>query len=431
LDGIRTTWLGVFDAPERDLLRVMSAILAVDRLSPRQPVNGKRTTRELVWQRRLALRVSVECLERWTRATPILLRLLSFMTDDGWELELDAITEKYAQQQMLPLQNAEAVTEIALFSGGLDSTAGLLAQSERMGGSFLAVSACGNEVRSNAQRAAIDILRSHGASMNWLKFDHQLRGARLPRNRLEASQRSRGALFLAMGAAAASLLRLPTYGIYETGIGCLNLPLSTAQVGTQGTRAMHPRTLQLFNELVEAVLERAVRAVTPFFLHTKGELCRLAGNSLPNLARACMSCDEGEGHKADAMLHCGLCTSCLFRRVALHAAGLVPDTTRYRDVATKRHGPYELSTFEAHAARLRACSQFSDLLALDADVRFCSMIPFVAAPAPGAAQSAVRDMYQRYAVEVQAYFASARPSIKQSRPQARKEHERDLFSAAG
>jgi hypothetical protein len=248
---------------------------------------------------------------------------------------------------------------------------------------------------------------------------------------MEASQRSRGLLFLAMGATAASQLHLPTFSVYETGVGCINLPTSAAQVGAQGTRAMHPRTLALFNQLVGTVLERPVRAVAPFFLHTKGELCRLAGSALADLARVSMSCDEGEGHKPDAMLHCGLCTSCLFRRIALRAGGLIPDTTAYRDVVTRRHGVYEIAAFENHAARLRACRTFDDLMDLDPDARFARALPLSDSPANDAPGAAVFAMYQRYAVEIQAYFGAARPRIVKRPPQTRKERERDLFPAAG
>lgn len=430
-DGSRMTWLGPFSARERDLLRVMAAVLAVDRLSPRQSQIAGCSDRELPWQRRLMLRIAVECPELWTQTGPHLVRLLSFMTDDAWELEFDGTVEKSAHQQLLPVERQQELTKVALFSGGLDSVAGLLAEHQSSGGNFVAVSACGNEVRGAAQKVALTRLRAHGVPVNWLKLNHQLRGAHLPRARMESSQRSRGLLFLAMGAAVASLLQRDAYSVYETGIGCINLPISTAQVGAQGTRAMHPRTLALFNEIVERVLGRPVRAIAPFFLHTKGELCRLAGTALGALAGASMSCDEGEGHKADAMLHCGLCTSCLFRRVALHAAGLVPDTTNYRDITTKRHGAYELSAFESQASRLRLCRQFADLVDLDPDARFSTVIPFVSPPEHRAAETSVFEMYQRYAAELQAYFHSARPTLKHRARQPQKERERDLFSATG
>ncbi len=431
LDGVWTpTWLGPFGSCERDILRVMAAVLEADRLSPRRPSHGKRAERDLAWQRSLDLHVTVESPERWTAASPVLTRLLSFMTDDAWQLHFDGTTTILGQQPLLPFRCIENLTEVALFSGGLDSAAGLFARNASKGGHFLAVSACGNAVHGNAQRAAWERLRSLGVAASWLKIDHHLCGVRRPRSRMEPSQRSRGLLFLAMGAAAASQLQMPTFSVYETGPGCINLPTSAAQVGAQGTRAMHPRTLALFAELLDEVFDRPVRAVVPFFLHTKGELCRLAGPALGRIAQVSMSCDEGEGHKPDAMLHCGLCTSCLFRRIALHASGLMSDPTKYRDVSTKRHGVYELQAFEHHAMRLSACRTFTDLIDLDPDIRFATTLPLPEAPPIDAAGASVFALYQRYATEIQAFLDDARPTIARRSQQPRKEGERDLFAAA-
>jgi hypothetical protein len=263
-----------------------------------------------------------------------------------------------------------------------------------------------------------------------LKLVHQLRATQRGRSRMESSQRSRGLLFLAMGAVTASRFAMPTFSAYETGVGCINLPMSRAQVGAQGTRAMHPRTLALFDELLPSVLDRPARVVAPFFLLTKGETCRQAGAALSGLARLTMSCDEGEGHKPDAMEHCGLCTSCLFRRIALFSAGQ-PDPTRYRDVVMHHHGHYEQRVFENHATELLACETFSDLVAIDPNVRFASRLPLEGAVTRSEAESRILEMYRRYAHEIVAFFERARPTLARQPHPPRKENERDLFAAAG
>lgn len=430
LDGVRkTTWLGPFEQCERDLLRVMASILDADRLSPRRIASGARAARDLAWQRAIRLTIAVEHPARWTPSAAALSRLLAFMTDDAWDLSF-AAAERPAAQQILSREEIEPPTEIALFSGGMDSVAGLLARSRANGGSFIAVSACGNEVRGTAQGAALRALGDLGVRARSLRLTHQLRGTNRTRSRMESSQRSRGLLFLAMGAVVASHLRVPTFSIYETGTGCINLPTSSAQVGAQGTRAMHPRTLALFDELLVDVLDRPVRAVAPFFLHTKGELCREAGSDVARLVRLTMSCDEGEGHKTDAMEHCGLCTSCLFRRIALFSAGSRPDPTSYRDTAIRRHGLYELRAFENHAAELRACTTFADLLSIDPDARFARRLP-LGDLTPGEAEDRVMKMYRRYADEIVAFLDQARPTVARRPHQPRKETERDLFAAVG
>jgi 7-cyano-7-deazaguanine synthase in queuosine biosynthesis len=431
LDGVHSTvsWLGPFETPERDLLRVMAAILDVDRLSPRCPAGSKGIVRELYWQRHIALRVSVENPARWTAASPAVQELLHFMTDDTWELSFDRAAPVPAQQVLFTEQR-EPAPEVALFSGGLDSGAGMCARAKRLGGRFVAVSACGNEVRGRAQVMALERLRDVGVQANWVKLRHQLRHVHRIRTDTEISQRSRGLLFLGMGAAVASTLGLDRFHVYETGIGCLNLPISPAQVASQGTKAMHPFTLAATNDLLGMVLDRPVRAVVPFFFYTKAGLCREVGPALGRLAELTMSCDEGEGHKPNAMEHCGLCTSCLFRRIALFAAAAGPDPTRYRDIAGRRHGIYELVGFERHAADLAACQTFADLLAIDPDVRFACLAPTESVLPREAANAKVLEMYDSYRQEISSFFSRARPVLR-DRPKIRKERERDLFAAVG
>lgn len=298
------------------------------------------------------------------------------------------------------------------------------------GRSFVAVSACGNEVRGRAQASALQGLRDVGVKTTCLKLVHQLRATHRGRARMESSQRSRGLLFLAMGAVTASRFAKDQFSVYETGIGCINLPMCRAQIASQGTRAMHPRTLALFDDLLRAVLDRSVRVVPPFSLLTKGDLCRLAGSELPALARTTMSCDEGEGHKPEAMRHCGVCTSCLFRRIAIFSAGQ-SDPTRYRDMVMRRHGRYEQLAFERHADELLACKTFADLMAIDPNVRLVSRLPLDVPLAPAEAESEILAVYRRYASEIMTFFERARPVLADPPPPPRKENERDLIAAVG
>jgi hypothetical protein len=90
-----------------------------------------------------------------------------------------------------------------------------------------------------------------------------------------------------------------------------------------------------------------------------------------------------------------------------------------------------VNAFENHASSLRACRTFDDLVDLDPDVRFATALPLPDSLAENAPGAAVFAMYQRYAVEIQAYFAAARPDVIKRPPQPRKDRERDLFSAAG
>lgn len=430
IDGVQqTTWLGPFSSSERDLLRVFSAVLDADRLSPRQPSDGGREMRALIWQRQIDIEIAVEDPGRWTAVSAAVATLLKFMTDDSWNLTF-VPASKPPEQQLMPAMEVREADEVALFSGGLDSILGLYLRSRETPRRFLAVSACGNDVRGRAQLAAVRRLQEEGVDVQWLKFVHQLRGSHRSRRQIESSQRTRGLLFLSMGAAAACRLEKAHFAVYETGVGCINMSICRAQVGAEGTRALHPRTLTLFNAMLEAVLDRPVRVFAPFFLSTKGELCRAAGDKLSRFASVTNSCDEGDGHKPNPMHHCGVCTSCLFRRIALHTAGR-GDPSTYRDRVMRKHGEYEQRAFEYHARDLMDCANFADLLQLDPNVRFSREAPLSDAPTAAEAEKAVLSMYRRYAAEIEGFLANAKPRLTCAHAEARKEERHDLFSAVG
>jgi hypothetical protein len=201
IDGVQTTatWFGPFQLPERDLIRIATAVLDVDRLSPRRLAATRGIVRDLTWQRAIRIRIALEDPSRWQSAAPTLQKLLNFMTDDVWAFCFEG-TPRVATQQVLFHSDEDPPTNVALFSGGLDSAAGLYARSVAQGGRYVAVSACGSDVRGKAQADALGRLRTLGVSCNWVKLVHQLHMTRRSRNQMEASQRSRGLLFLAMGA---------------------------------------------------------------------------------------------------------------------------------------------------------------------------------------------------------------------------------------
>ncbi len=193
---------------------------------------------------------------------------------------------------------------------------------------------------------------------------------------------------------------------------------------------MHPLTLSLVNDLLSVVLPHRVRVVMPFFFFTKAGLCRKVGPRLSQLVSVAMSCDEGEGHKPDSMQHCGVCTSCLFHRIAIHGAGQGPDRTSYRDAPSRQHGEYEIRAFAYQAAELAKCKQFSDLLAIDANVQYASSVPMEEKLPPADIRDGVMNLYRAYAKEVSAYLDTSRPLLREPEKHP-KERSRDLFSAIG
>jgi hypothetical protein len=193
---------------------------------------------------------------------------------------------------------------------------------------------------------------------------------------------------------------------------------------------MHPLTLATVNELLQLVLPTNVRVVMPFFFYTKGQLCSQVGPALSGLASVSMSCDEGEGHKPESMQHCGLCTSCIFRRIAIKAARQGPDSTSYRDTPTRRHGQYDIRSFAYQASELAKCKSFEDLVALDPNVQFAVAAPIEPKLSSDEIRSRVVNMYREYSREISNFLQSSMPVLR-PREFHVKEQDRDLFSAAG
>ena len=114
--------------------------------------------------------------------------------------------------------------------------------------------------------------------------------------------------------------------LYESGVGAINAPLLAGMEGSQATRSAHPTFLRKMAQLLSVVADHPIDVKLPFEQMTKGELvCSLNSGELRALARATVSC-VSYPLRHRTRKSCGLCAACLFRRVALHAAGI--DETR-------------------------------------------------------------------------------------------------------
>jgi hypothetical protein len=308
-----------------DLISIGLAVYLADRVCPRP-----RTRRyELGWQRRIRITIQVRNLDLWRDAelTRLLTDAVEFYTEDEWEFAFTPVESRVsgasAQGTLFPL--AERVDRVALFSGGLDSLAGLCSELTRWpNATFLLFAATtsrrtqaiqarlANELCQRVDRAIIPCFVPFGLIR------------REPRafDRDEDTQRSRGFVFAMLGAATAILADVRELNIYENGVGAINLPYSGAQLGLHLTRATHPLALQKMGRLIEKATGQPFSFSLPFLFTTKGQLCTsLEAYRVTDLANVSISCD-GFPQRVRDKPQCGLCTSCILRRQALFTAGL-------------------------------------------------------------------------------------------------------------
>jgi hypothetical protein len=214
-----------------------------------------------------------------------------------------------------------------LWSGGLDSLAGLPISLSKTKNSFILLSTGGNHINQSIQK---DL---------YLKIDQKFPG-RLKheaiylesRQRLKhfSSTRGRGFYFLVIGAAVASLYSEKTVDIFENGVGAINLPLP-GSIGIDMARSVHPLTLTKVSQFVSAVLEENIKVVNPFISLTKGEMVAMCNEEIiTELFEDSRSCDRPQRVKDKGNLQCGRCSSCLLRRASLQYAGLEESKTEYK-----------------------------------------------------------------------------------------------------
>ncbi len=310
-----------------DLLDIAMAAYVTDRLRPRRDGRSREG-----WSRRLPVRLAVRDLAFWRRAevADVLLELLGWLTDDAWEFEFSAnrAQARYAETQ-LPLffDLPEPQTRFGLYSGGLDSFLGA-ARDAQAGGELVLVSATTSPAMRAVQTRTLSALRRAATG--------RLRGLQIPiglrtdtierltgrREAPEPSQRTRGLVFLVLGAASALSAGARQLRVYENGVGAMNLPLTEAQYGAHNTRAMRPETMLKAGKLLTQVAECTFTIVNPSFPLTKAQLCAAVPETLREIITDTVSCDTGLTHRGRQRL-CGTCTSCLLRRQALRASGLV------------------------------------------------------------------------------------------------------------
>jgi 7-cyano-7-deazaguanine synthase in queuosine biosynthesis len=338
-----------------DLIELVAAIHLVDR-AERRPRGTKPGDS---WSRRLHLILGVRESQLWSDQAihDQLAGLLRSLTDDEWLIEFvpRVAPERPAECVQFLFQSAPGGDVVALFSGGLDSLAGLAAD-VREGATPLALSVESNSRVAKSQREVLNAFNS-GIGTSVVRAPIELHLKSTPA--VEKSQRARGFGFLALAAALAALANHDTVHVYENGIGAINLAYTSAQTGAHGTRAMHPETLARASELFSLALGHQLMIANRSQYLTKAEMCAALPDALRPAIGLTESCDTAFAYRGTGPPSCGRCTSCLLRRQALAAAGLsdLDPSSNYRldafaSPSTTAEPPYELRAMLSQAARL-------------------------------------------------------------------------------
>lgn len=286
------------------------------------------------WRRRLSFHVPVRKPELWS-SKPVVAALqntLGFLSEDEYEFHF------YKQRSPEPMQTylelaagteaADALDEVLLFSGGLDSLGGAVIEAVRDRRRIALVSHRANPKINSKQKLLVDDLRTHCTGPKpfhipvWVQ-----KGQALDR---EYTQRTRSFLYAALAAVVARAFGLSRIRFYENGVVSLNLPISEQVVGSRATRTTHPQVLNGYAALFGLLTSSDFKVENPFLWHTKGEVVDIIGdNGCSSLIQHSVSCTHTR-EMTQIFTHCGVCSQCISRRFATLAS-------RYAD-----HDPAEM-----------------------------------------------------------------------------------------
>ncbi len=314
-----------------DLIDLAFAIHLVDRLAR----SHKRLPHDLVdMPRRILLRLPLREGEKFNtmHIQQKLQDILYWFTGDFWSFEFLPY-----KQHGRPAENAPPLpfehqhiheTRVALWSGGLDAFAGAYQQLYQNDAShYLFFGTGSNDYMSGVQKTIaqkIDCLFPKRTELVQLPF--RLRGVS-DNIQTSSSMRSRGFVFLLLGAVCAYQEGQNTLYVHENGIGAINLPFRKSEVGLDHSRSVHPLSLVYMSDLLSTILEQPFFFKNPFLFWTKAQMCKepLARGAETQVF-VTVSCDSR--HRAYPM-QCGYCSSCLLRRQAIAISGVI-DRTHYQ-----------------------------------------------------------------------------------------------------
>jgi Queuosine biosynthesis protein QueC len=313
------------DLPARlvDLLRVASSIYVVDRLVKRHPKTGtKRLSRDI------GIKIGVLDAEFWqdTKVRDAIRDAVDFVSGDFWDIEFVKDPSPFFRTgRILPDPYADQNPLICLYSGGLDSAAGLAARmAANPGRPVLPVTVWHQPRQRHLVRRQFKLVeREFLARVDCLIVKvAMVWPSKTDKAREERTQRCRSFLFASLGAIAAIMHKQQIVEVFESGIGAINLPPMAGMIGAWTTKSAHPKFLRLMSRLASLVAETEVKYCLPFHLKTKGALVRsLSGNRLEELATLSVSCVHYPQRHCKQK-QCGVCPACILRRQAIASAGI-------------------------------------------------------------------------------------------------------------
>ncbi len=304
-----------------DLLEIAAYVYCADRMISR---GSTRAVEYQAWDRSFHFVVKVRDYDFWSRSdvSTCLAQALKFMTGDRhyeFSFQPGHSTPKtnLFDDEQFRLDDSSNLS-VALFSGGLDSLAGITQRLEDTRDQLCLVSHQPQPGTARTQNRLVTTLKNlYPNRIFHYKFQSNLTQIA---KRVEETQRSRSFLYTSIAYAIGQAFGQDSFFVFENGITSINFSRRQDLSNARASRTTHPQTIYHLRQFFSLLLERPFRIDLPFLWKTKTDIMEMLKNSPhANLIPSSVSCSKTSRNLGQST-HCGGCSQCIDRRFAAYGA---------------------------------------------------------------------------------------------------------------
>lgn len=304
-----------------DLLELAAYVYCADRMVSR---GRSRAVEFHSWGRSFHFVIKVRDYDFWSRndVSECLSVLLKFMTGDHqyrFSFQPGHSTPKsglFDDEQSLLEESSDV--SVMLFSGGLDSLAGVVHRLAVTDEKLCLVSHQTQTGTVHTQNRLVEALQIRYPS----RIHHYRFRSNLTRfvRRVEETQRSRALLYTSIAYAISQVYGSDRFLVYENGVTSINFARRQNLSNARASRTTHPQAINRLECLFSLIREQPIQIEVPFLWKTKTDVMELLKKSAhSNLITSSVSCSKTYKNLGPAT-HCGGCSQCIDRRFAAYGA---------------------------------------------------------------------------------------------------------------
>jgi 7-cyano-7-deazaguanine synthase in queuosine biosynthesis len=388
-----------------DFYRIALAVYIADRWFKRSGKIPNRTIRFLV---------SVSDLRMWDQHKDTLRAVLYQLSGDN--LIFDFVQGAKGRAFSFK-QSSEGDRVVSLFSGGLDSLAGVCWLRDKKLRPIL-VAHWSHPKVARLQNTLVAELRAplkDGLEFRQLNAVPDKKKLQWSEGKEEYSQKLRSFLYLTLGCVFGLHEGIASLYVFENGILAINVPASSSRIFLN-TQTTHPTFLRMYQEMVSEIFGLRLEVINPFLDKTKGQVIALLNDGgLGRLIKSTISCGDIRtgvvmaGQPISKIWHCGVCVPCIVRRAGIHAAG-IPDK---QDAEYSKQVLTDYDSLEqTHRNVISELLNFGRKLKRDSEIGMEEVLDdFPAFRVEGFAPDHFIPMYLRYVDELGSFFRSC-PALR-------------------